>query len=187
MRFAGSSRKCSTSSPAVPTMDSPVRLEFVVRPPLGAGPSPGSGRPNGHCSARHGHHVSVGEGQRRVALQRRVAAYLVVGGLKVGKCPFKITGMPEQPRNVASILDAARELGIRDAQGKWSSDVARDACDHERFVTVSHCLRLCCAYGAVPANRTFLLVCLLCEIAYMRLYSFGPTVVTHCHDRVVEL
>ena len=32
----------------------PVRLEFVVRPPLGAGPSPGSGRPNGHCSARHG-------------------------------------------------------------------------------------------------------------------------------------
>ena len=32
----------------------PVRLEFVVRPPLGAGPSPGSGRSNGHCSARHG-------------------------------------------------------------------------------------------------------------------------------------
>ena len=32
----------------------PVRLEFVVRPPLGAGPSPGSGRPNGHCSVRHG-------------------------------------------------------------------------------------------------------------------------------------
>src|SRR2546427_287471 len=31
----------------------PVRLEFVVRPPLGAGPSPGSGRPNAHCSARH--------------------------------------------------------------------------------------------------------------------------------------
>ena len=27
-----------------------------------------------------GHHVSAGEGQRRVALQRRVAAYLVVGG-----------------------------------------------------------------------------------------------------------
>ena len=51
-----------------------------------------------------------------MALQRRVATYLVVGGLEVGKCPFKITGMPEQPRNVASILDAARELGIRDAQ-----------------------------------------------------------------------
>ena len=32
----------------------PVRLELVVRPPLGAGPSPGSGRSNGHCSARHG-------------------------------------------------------------------------------------------------------------------------------------
>ena len=36
------------------TSTSPVRLEFVVRPPLGAGPSPGSGRSNGHCSTRHG-------------------------------------------------------------------------------------------------------------------------------------
>ena len=26
----------------------------------------------------------------------RVAAYPVVGGLEVGKCPFKITGIPEQ-------------------------------------------------------------------------------------------
>ena len=32
----------------------PVRLEFVVRPPLGAEPNPGSGEPNGHCSVRHG-------------------------------------------------------------------------------------------------------------------------------------
>ena len=43
-----------------------------------------------------GHHVAAGEGQRRVALQRRVAAYLVVVGLEVGKFPFKITGIPEQ-------------------------------------------------------------------------------------------
>ena len=43
-----------------------------------------------------GHRVAAGEGQRRVALQRRVAAHLVVVGLEVGKCPFKITGMPEQ-------------------------------------------------------------------------------------------
>ena len=28
--------------------------KILVRPPLGAGPSPGSGRSNGHCSARHG-------------------------------------------------------------------------------------------------------------------------------------
>ena len=27
-------------------VQTPVRLEFVVRPPLGAGPSPGSGRPD---------------------------------------------------------------------------------------------------------------------------------------------
>ena len=43
-----------------------------------------------------GHRVSGGEGQRRVALQRRVAAYRVVVGLEVGKFPFKITGIPEQ-------------------------------------------------------------------------------------------
>jgi transposase len=32
----------------------PVRLEFVVRPPLGAGPGPGNGRPNARCSTRRG-------------------------------------------------------------------------------------------------------------------------------------
>ena len=32
---------------------------------------------------------------QRVALQRRVAAYLVVGGLEVAKFPFKITGIPK--------------------------------------------------------------------------------------------
>ena len=37
----------------------PVRLEFVVRPPLGAGPSPGSGRSNGHCAARLRRHATL--------------------------------------------------------------------------------------------------------------------------------
>ena len=44
---------CSASHTRLPPTV-PVRLEFVVRPPLGAGPSPLSGRSNGHCSARHG-------------------------------------------------------------------------------------------------------------------------------------
>jgi len=43
-----------------------------------------------------GHGVFAGEGQRRVALQRRVAACRVVVGLEVGKLPFKITGIPKQ-------------------------------------------------------------------------------------------
>ena len=30
------------------TLLDPVRLEFVVRPPLGAGQDPGSGRPSAH-------------------------------------------------------------------------------------------------------------------------------------------
>ena len=43
-----------------------------------------------------GDRVSAGEGQRRVALQRRVAACRVVVGLEFGQFPFKITGIPEQ-------------------------------------------------------------------------------------------
>ena len=43
----------------VPALEPPVRLEFVVRPPLGAGPSPGSGRSNGHCSARLRRHATL--------------------------------------------------------------------------------------------------------------------------------
>ena len=63
MPAAGRSIKCVRGAPArdppaarvAHRGGDPVRLEFVVRPPLGAGPSPGSGRSNGHCSARHGH------------------------------------------------------------------------------------------------------------------------------------
>jgi hypothetical protein len=43
-----------------------------------------------------GHRVFAGEGQRRVALQRRVAACRLVVGLEVDKLPFKITSIPEQ-------------------------------------------------------------------------------------------
>ena len=50
-------------------------------------------------------HVSAGEGQQRVALQRRVAAYLVV-----------VEARRQAPRNGASIVDSAREFGIRGAQ-----------------------------------------------------------------------
>ena len=57
---------------------------------------PAVGDPTNIVQFGTGHHVAAGEGQRRVALQRRVAAYLVVVGLEVGKCPFKITGIPEQ-------------------------------------------------------------------------------------------
>ena len=59
---------------------------------------PAVGDPTDIVQFGTGHHVAAGEGQRRVALQRRVAAYLVVGGLEVAKCPLKITGMPEQHR-----------------------------------------------------------------------------------------
>ena len=59
---------------------------------------PAVGDPTDIVQLGTGHRVAASEGQRRVALQRRVAAYLVVGGLEVAKCPFKITGMPEQHR-----------------------------------------------------------------------------------------
>ena len=57
---------------------------------------PAVGDPTDIVPLGTGHHVSAGEGQRRVALQLRVAAYLVVGDLEVDTCQFKITGMPEQ-------------------------------------------------------------------------------------------
>ena len=57
---------------------------------------PAVGDPTDIVQFGMGHHVSANEGQRRVALQRRVAAYLVVVGLEVAKFSFKITGMPEQ-------------------------------------------------------------------------------------------
>ena len=53
---------------------------------------PAVGDPTDIVQLGAGHHASANEGQRRVTLQRRVAAYLVVVGLEVGKCPFKITG-----------------------------------------------------------------------------------------------
>ena len=57
---------------------------------------PAVGDPTDIVQFGTGHHVSANEGRRRVALQRRVAAYLVVVGLKVAKFSFKITGIPEQ-------------------------------------------------------------------------------------------
>ena len=40
--------------------------------------------------------VSSGEGPRRVAVQRRVAACCVVVKLELGKLPLQIAGIPEQ-------------------------------------------------------------------------------------------
>jgi len=45
---------------------------------------------------RRGHCVSVGERQRRVALQRGVAGCRVLVGPELGKLPLKITPIPEQ-------------------------------------------------------------------------------------------
>ncbi len=57
---------------------------------------PAVGDPTRVVQVGAGDRGSAGEGQRRVALQRRVAACRVVIGLEVGKFPLKITGIPEQ-------------------------------------------------------------------------------------------
>src|SRR5260370_21262952 len=57
---------------------------------------PAVGDPTHVVQLGTGDRVSAGEGQRRVALQRRVAACLVVVGLEVGKFPLKISGIPEE-------------------------------------------------------------------------------------------
>ena len=59
---------------------------------------PAVGDPTDIVQFGMGHHVSANEGRRRVALQRRVAAYLVVVGLEVAKFSFKIRIFnPQQP------------------------------------------------------------------------------------------
>jgi hypothetical protein len=58
--------------------------------------APAVGDPTHMVQLRTGDRVSAGEGQRRVARQRRVAACRVVVDLEVGQFPFKITGIPEQ-------------------------------------------------------------------------------------------
>ena len=83
----------------------PVRLEFVVRPPLGAGPRPGSGRPNGHCSARHG--PPMWPPAKVNSVWSFNDAWLRTSWSEARR---------QAPRNGASSLDAARVLGIRDAQ-----------------------------------------------------------------------
>ena len=60
--------------------------------------APAVGNPTDIVQFGTGHPLAAGEGRWRVALQQRVAAYLVVGGLEVGKFPFKITGIPKQHR-----------------------------------------------------------------------------------------
>ena len=57
---------------------------------------PAVGDPTHMIQVGRGDRVSTGEGQRRVALQRRVAACRIVVGLELGKLAFKITGIPEQ-------------------------------------------------------------------------------------------
>ena len=57
---------------------------------------PAVGDPTHIVQIGRGYGVSTGEGQRRVALQCRVAACRIVVGLEVGELPFKITGIPEQ-------------------------------------------------------------------------------------------
>ena len=57
---------------------------------------PAVGDPTDIVQFGTGHRVAAGEGQRRVALQRRVAAHLVVVSLEVAKFSFKITGIPKQ-------------------------------------------------------------------------------------------
>ena len=92
---------------------------------------PAVGDPTDIVQLGTGHHVSADEGQRRVALQRRVAADL--GGSR-----------PDARRNVASILDTARELGIRDAQAYADGDLsdsssAEEKCPESEQQPVTRC------------------------------------------------
>ena len=89
----------------MPSVACPSRIRCQA--PLGAGPSPGSGRSNGHCSARDGPPC----GRRR----RSTACGPSTTRGCVPRCR-RPDARRQAPRNGTSILESARELGIRDAQ-----------------------------------------------------------------------
>ena len=59
-----------------------------------------------------GDRVSAGEGQRRMARQRRVATCRVVVGREVGKSPLKITGIPVVVNAQASPILALKRAPV---------------------------------------------------------------------------
>ena len=74
----------------------PVGLEFVIRPPLEAGPCPAVGDPTHRVAFGPGRRACAREASRRVAFQRRMARCRGVVGLEVGELPLQITGIPAQ-------------------------------------------------------------------------------------------
>ena len=86
---------------------------------------PAVGDPTDIVQFGAGHHVAAGEGRRRVALQRRVAAYLVVVGLEVGKFPFKITGIPEQ-HMVDTFSPRRSDQALHEWVGTWAHEFETD-------------------------------------------------------------
>ena len=116
----------------------PVRLEFVVRPPLGAGPRPGSGRPNGHCSARHG--PPMWPPAKVNSVWSFNDAWLRTSWSEARR---------QAPRNGASSLDAARVLGIRDAHLNFFQPI----CVY-RHVIPEHITGWCMSDGVPDAHAT---------------------------------
>src|SRR5262249_22114670 len=71
-------------------------LEFVVRRRLVVERGPCSGRPTGHGLNRQGRWPSIVEGQRRAAVQRRVAACRGVVNLELDELTLQVTAIPKQ-------------------------------------------------------------------------------------------
>ena len=80
---------------------------------------PAVGDPTDIVQLGTGHRVAASEGQRRVALQRRVAAYLVVGGLEVAKVSVQDHGhartAPGREILAASCRSGSPRMGVTEA------------------------------------------------------------------------
>ena len=99
---------------------------------------PAVGDPTDIVQLGTGHHVAAGEGRRRVALQRRVAAYLVVGGQTPGATQRCLNpGFSERIGNSRRTGPAGRHLAPgraarprsrrRGARSRWQPAPARRA------------------------------------------------------------
>ena len=74
---------------------------------------PAMGDPAHMVQISRDHRVPTGEAQRRVAVQRRVAACRIVVNLELSQFVFQITGIPEQHVVEEFSLAALSRSGVR--------------------------------------------------------------------------
>ena len=81
-----------------------------------------------------GHRAIAGDGQRRVALQRRVAPRRIVVGLEVGELPFKVAGRSRTAHDPGILAASCRSVAPRTGdRGTWGTVLISSISRSRRF------------------------------------------------------